>query len=263
MPRVWSTLLLLSLPLLAHAGDEKDQIATDRPDFVESSNVVGEGRFQIETSVALERNKANGVRERTYSTPTLLRFGLSDTLEARIETDGRMRLVTDDLASGARTSESGYADVSLGVKWHMADEQGLRPSMGVLAHLDLDTGSGSFRAPGKGGSLRLAAEWELPNDFGLGIMPGVAWQRNDNGERYTSGIFGIVLGKDLNERSRIFVEYSAPQIARGRNGGSLSTFDFGGSYLLTDLVQVDTAVSRGLNKNTPDWSWTVGLSIKF
>jgi hypothetical protein len=260
MPRLWFA--LLALPLLAHA-DDKDQIVTDRPDFVESSNVVGAGRFQIETSFALDRNKADGVRERTYSTPTLLRFGLSDTIEARIETDGRMRQVSDDLATGKRQTDNGYADVSLGVKWHLADEQGMRPSMGVLAHVDLDSGSGAFRAPGTGGSLRLAAEWELPNDFGLGIMPGIAWQRKDNGERYTSGIFGIVLGKDLNERSRIFIEYAAPQIASGRNGGSLSAFDFGGSYLLTDSVQVDTALSRGLNRNTPDWSWTVGLSVKF
>lgn len=261
MPRLW--IALLGLPLLAQAADDKDQIATDRPDFVESSNVVGTGRFQIETSFALERNKANGIRERTYSTPTLLRFGLSDTVEARIETDGRMRLVTDDLASGKRQTENGYADVSLGVKWHVADEQGMRPSMGVLAHVDLNSGSAAFRAPGNGGSLRLAAEWELPNDFGLGVMPGIAWQHNDNGERYTSGIFGIVLGKELNERSRVFVEYAAPQIARSSNGGSVSTFDFGGAYLLSNRVQVDTAVSRGLNRNTPDWSWTVGLSIKF
>jgi hypothetical protein len=261
MPRLWIALLVL--PLLAHAADDKDQIATDRPDFVESSNVVGAGRFQIETSFALERNKADGVRERTYSTPTLLRIGIGDTLEARIETDGRMRLVSDDLATGKRQTENGYADVSLGLKWHVADEQGMRPSLGVLAHVDLDSGSAAFRAPGKGGSLRLAAEWELPNDFGLGVMPGIVWQHNDRGERYTSGVFGIVLGKDLNERSRVFVEYAAPQIASSRNGGTLSTFDFGGSYLLTDSVQVDTAVSRGLNRNTPDWSWTVGLSIRF
>lgn len=261
MPRLW--IALLGLPLLSHAADDKDQIVTDRPDFVESSNVVGAGRFQIETSFALERNKADGLRERSYSTPTLLRFGLSDRLEARIETDGRMRQVSDDLGAGLRRSESGYADVALGVKWHLADEQGMRPSLGVLAHADLDSGSGAFRAPGTGGSLRLAAEWELPNDFGLGLMPGVAWQRKDNGERYTSGIFGIVLGKDVSERSRIFIEYAAPRIASGRNGGSLATFDFGGSCLLTGSVQVDTALSRGLNRNTPDWSWTAGLSIKF
>jgi hypothetical protein len=256
-------LALLLLPLHAQAAEEKDQIATDRPDFVESSNVVGAGRFQIETSVALDRNKANGINERGYSTPTLLRFGISDTFEARIETDGRMRVVTDDAVSGTHATDNGYADVSLGVKWHVADAQGARPSMGVLAHVDLDSGSAPFRANGKGGSLRLAAEWDLPDDFGLGVMPGIAWQHDDNGARYTSGIFGIVLGKELNERSRAFVEYSAPQIARGSHGGSQSSFDIGVSYLLSDLMQVDTALSRGLNRNTTDWSWTAGFSIKF
>jgi hypothetical protein len=256
------TTLLIS-PLLAQAADEKDQIITDRPDFVESSNVVGAGHFQIETSVAMDRNKANGIKERSYSTPTLLRFGISDNLEARIETDGRMRVITDDLNTGTHSTENGYADVSLGVKWHVADEQGARPSMGILAHVDLDSGSGPFRAAGRGGSLRLAAEWELPDEMGLGIMPGIAWQHNDNGERYTSGIFGIVLGKNWSERCRTFIEYSAPQIARSRNGGMVTTFDVGASYLLTDTVQVDSALSRGLNKNTPDWSWTVGLSLKF
>jgi hypothetical protein len=49
MPRLW--IALLGLPLLAQAADDKDQIATDRPDFVESSNVVGTGRFQLETSL--------------------------------------------------------------------------------------------------------------------------------------------------------------------------------------------------------------------
>lgn len=103
------------------AGDDSgdsDKIATDRPDFVESSDVVGKYRFQIETSVALERNKEDGFKERTFSTPTLLRYGVSDNLELRAETDGRLVARTDDLVAGTRVTERGYGDLSLGVKWH-------------------------------------------------------------------------------------------------------------------------------------------------
>jgi hypothetical protein len=252
---------LVLLPLMANAAE--DEIVTDRPDFVESSNVVGKGRFQIETSVAVDRNKADGIKDKTYSTPTLLRYGIGETLELRLETDGRIRASTTDIASGARHTESGYADLALGVKWHIADERDGAPSMGVLAHVDLDTGSGPFRAGGKGGSLRLAAEWELADDVALGVMPGLAWQANDNGGRYTSGIFGIVLGKGWDARFRTFIEYSAQQIAHARDGGSVSTVDIGAAYLLTNTVQLDTALSRGLNHRTPDWSFTVGLSMKF
>ncbi|HEX8405758.1 MAG TPA: transporter [Duganella sp.] len=258
-----ATMLLLApllVPLLASAAE--DGIVTDRPDFVESSDVVGKGRFQIETSVAAERDKADGVREKTYSTPTLLRYGVSDTVELRLETDGRMRAVTTD-AAGQRTSDNGYADVSLGVKWHIADEEGARPSFGLLAHVDLDSGSAAFRAPGRGASLRAVAEWELADEFSLGVMPGVAWLTNDEGRRHATGIFAVVLGKGWTDQLRTFVEYSAQKIAHARDGGSISTFDVGAAYLLSKTVQIDTALSRGLNDKAPDWSWTVGLSMKF
>jgi hypothetical protein len=253
--------LLLMMPLLAHAAE--DQIVTDRPDFVESSSVVGKGRFQIETSLAAERNKADGVKDKQYSTPTLLRYGIADAWELRLESDGRMRATSTDMASGARATASGYGDVSLGVKWHVFDEAGARPSLGLLAHVDLDTGSAAFRAAGKGGSLRAVAEWELPDEFSLGVMPGVAWQRNDDGGRYTSAIFGVVLGKEWNDRFRTFIEYAAQQVAHARDGGTVATVNAGAAYLLTNTVQVDTALSRGVTDKTPDWSWTVGLSVKF
>jgi hypothetical protein len=241
---------------------EKDQIVTDRPDFVESSDVVGQGRVQIETSVALERYRAGGVSTRTVSSPTLLRIGIGDSVELRVESEGRVRAVTR-VAGAAVTTDNGYADTALGIKWHAFDARGALPSVGLLLHADFDSGSAPFRAPGKGGSLRLAAEWDLPGEYALGIMPGLATQRNDDGRRFTAGIFGIVLGKAWNERLRTFVEYSAPRIARARDGGSVNTVDVGAAYLLADTVQIDTALSRGLNRNTPDWSWSAGLSIKF
>jgi len=255
---------LSNIDVLA-AGDgagDSDKIATDRPDFVESSDVVGKHRFQIETSVAQERNKGDGVRERTFSTPTLLRYGVSDTLELRAETDGRLIVRTDDLVAGTRSTERGYGDLSLGVKWHAIDEAGLTPSLAVLAHVDLDSGSASFRGKGARPSLRAVAEWELAHDMSLGIMPGLLLDKDDAGRRYTGGILGVVVGKEWNERWRSFVEVAAPRIARARNGGSLVTLDVGGAYLLNKYCQLDSAISRGLNRNTADWSWTIGLSLK-
>ena len=239
----------------AHAGD--DTIATDRPDFVESSNVVGKGHVQIETSMALERNNDAGVRERTRSTPTLLRVGISDSAELRIETDGRVRT-----SSTGEPVLHGTADAAIGLKWHLRDEQGQTPSIGVLLHADLPSGSQPLRGHGVRPSARLVAEWELPSDFSLGVMPGLAYESDEQGKRYTSGIFGVVLGKEITDRLRGFVEIAAPQIARMRHGGSIVTFDTGIAFLLTPRCQIDTALSRGLNARTPDLSWTVGLSVK-
>ena len=103
------------------AAGAADQISTDRPDFVESSDVVGAGHIQIETGFSSERNNADGIRSRTRSTPTLVRLGVSENLELRIETDGHIRSQERDQASGLTQRERGFADASLGLKWHVRD----------------------------------------------------------------------------------------------------------------------------------------------
>jgi len=143
--------LLVLAALFAGAASSQaaeEAIATDRPDFVESSDVVGPGRFQIETSVAYERDEAEGARTRLYSTPTLLRIGVSETIELRLETDGALRLRTRD--AGVETKERGYADLSIGAKWHMqdGDEATGKPGIAWLLHADADSGSRAFRGKG-------------------------------------------------------------------------------------------------------------------
>jgi hypothetical protein len=159
-PRLLAIALSALLSPLAHA-EQADTIVTDRPDFVESSNVVGKGRFQLETSVLAERKRDEFSRDTTITTPTLLRVGLNDVLELRFETDGRTVARSTD-ASGFRTVQAGYSDTSVGVKWHFADEHDGAPSLGVLLHGDMPSGSRGLRGDGVRPSLRLAAEWELP-----------------------------------------------------------------------------------------------------
>ena len=105
-------------------------MVTDRPDFVESSEVVGPHRVQIESGLDFDRDQAPGVRTRGRSTPTLLRIGLDERLELRVETDGALRQDQRDPATGLRVRQTGIADTALGVKWHHqdGDEDTGRPS---------------------------------------------------------------------------------------------------------------------------------------
>lgn len=254
--------LLMMLANTASA-EEKDVIVTDRPDFVESSDVVGKGRFQAETGVAIERTRRDTNKTHVMATPVLLRMGTGAAWELRVETDGRIVQRTDDLTQGTRTTEHGYADTSVGAKWHVMDESGTSPSVGVLAHLDLDSGSAAFRGNGLRPSLRVVAEWDLPAGLSLGVMPGLTFDKDQNGERSWNGIFAAVLGKSLNEQTRVFVEVALPQVARTQHGGTVATLDVGMAYLLSPTWQIDTALYKGLNKNTADLTWTVGLSSKF
>lgn len=251
--------LLLPFPALAVASDG---IVTDRPDFVESSNVVGSGRFQIETSLLAERPRWDDVHVRTLTTPTLLRYGVGETLEWRIETDGRVNEHATLPGAGLRANTTGYADTSIGVKWHWLDGAPGLPSTGILLHADLPSGSPALRGTGVRPSLRLAAEWELPAGFSLGVMPGVGVERDDAGARYQYGILGVVLGKELAPAVRGFVELAAPRIARAGDGGTVATFDTGGAWLVSDRCQLDAMISLGLNRRTPDVALTAGFSFK-
>jgi hypothetical protein len=256
--------LSLMLCGLAHAAGD-DTISTDRPDFVESSQVVGRGRIQLETSVQWDRQRDDARRERSLGTPTLLRIGMGDSTELRIETGGRTVVHDDDAtaaSSSARTNTAGYADTAIGVKWHLADRQDRQASLGVLLHAELPSGSRVLRGHGVRPSLRLAAEWELPQDFSFGIMPGIAVDRDDKDRRHAYGILAATLGKEFGERVRGFVELAAPQIARASAGGTQASVDTGLTYLIEKNIQADVLLMHGLNRRTPDMSVAIGLSVR-
>jgi hypothetical protein len=244
------------------ATQAKDEIVTDRPDVSESSEVVGKGRYQIETSVVSARDAVAGTRIRTLNTPTLLRIGIGEQFELRVESDGYTRLRAD---GAVPLRASGMADTALGVKWHMqdGDDDDFVPSVAWLLHADFTTGARAFRGQGTRPSLRMVAEWELPQGWSVGAMPGVFSDKNDNGERYTAGLLALVLGKDFTSQWRGFVEYSAEQIAAVRHGGNVTSWDTGVAYLVNKDVQLDFSISRGISKSAVDASWGVGLSVRY
>jgi hypothetical protein len=245
---------------LAIAADD-DGIATDRPDFVESSSVVGKGVVQIETSLAHERDKRDGVKTTLRSTPTLLRYGIVQDFELRLESDGLLSQNVSGPAISAR--DRGTADMSLGVKWHFADgnETQGRPALALLAHLDIDSGSAAFRGPGKVPSVRITSEWELADDASFGVMPGLAYAKDDGtGKRYWSGILAATYSRPLTGPVRGFVEIAGQELRSKRYGGNVVTFDTGITWALDRDTQLDLSINLGLNKNTPDRAMALGFS---
>lgn len=166
------TLLALSLLTPIVQADEEDVIATDRPDVVESSLTVGKGRFQIEAGFGIATNKRTpGTKETAQSVPTLLRYGATENLEIRLETDNYQKVKSE--TAGGTTSVDGMTDIALGVKWHSHDPQGMMPSVAWLVHVDLPTGAAAFKGRGARPSLRAVLEWEFENEISVGIMPGI------------------------------------------------------------------------------------------
>jgi hypothetical protein len=240
-----------------------EPITTDRPDFVESSDVVDAGRVQIESGLQFERDSSGDDTRRLRSTPVLLRFGLGRSLEARIETDGALR--SHDTVAGVDSKASGAADVSLGIKWRSneGDEATGKASTAWLLHVDVDSGSAEFRGQGLRPSLRYVAEWELPHGWSVGIMPGIVRDRDDAGQRYVNALFAVTTGKEITPEWRAFFEIALPRIAKSKHGGTQASFDTGLAWVIGNDVQLDAYVQRGLTRETADWAAGVGFSIRF
>lgn len=100
-PRDLRKALVLACVLLPGAAHAEEDLVTDRPDVVESSDVVGPGRLQLETAVAADQWFGHGGGG-SVSAPLLLRYGLGWNLELRVETGGPAASAELQSASGAR-----------------------------------------------------------------------------------------------------------------------------------------------------------------
>ena len=238
-------------------------IGTDRPDFVESSSTVGKGNVQIEGSVAFDETEILGTEVENWTTPFLFRVGIADAWELRLESDWFVRSTLEEGEGAPELTTNGVFDFAVGVKWaFFAPETGGAPAMAALVHADLPTGSDEFRGSGTRPSLRFVAEWALEGDWGIGVMPGIRYDRDDSG-RFTSGIFGAVVGKGLTDSLRAFVEIAFEQIAKDQHGGNVGFVDFGGTFLLNPRWQLDAAAVVGVTEQATDFGFTVGVSGLF
>lgn len=250
-----------AMAMMAAVHAEDDSIITDRPDFVESSDVVGLGRQQVEVGLSLDSTSDQGVTVRNFTTPTLLRLGLGRTWEARIETDGLVH--TRVTGPEFSDSDSGVSDASVGVKFHLQDGGEGKPGVALLLHADLPSGSPAFRGEGVRPSIRMVGEWELSDTTSLGVMPGVVFDRNEQ-HHFTSGILAATYGVQLNQATHGFVEVAGQQLlVKDEDGGNVITFDTGMSYLLDNETQVDASLNLGLTRQSPDWTIGVGFAHRF
>jgi len=134
--------------------------------------------------------------------------------------------------------------------------------MAWLFHVDTPSGAKAFRGSGLRPSARLVAEWDF-DSWSLGVMPGLFVDKDETDSRFVGGILAVVVGKPITDKFRIFGEYAAHQIASNSHGGNVVTANLGAAYLLSNTVQVDMAIARGLTDAAPKQAMTVGLSVLF
>jgi hypothetical protein len=276
MQRLWSSLLPLQrapalllifcallLPAPPAVADPEDYANPDRPGIADGSNVVGPGRFQIETGIQQEFRHTDGTGDRRIFVPTLLRLGLTEELEARVETNAYTWERTSDPINGIGRTEGG-APISLGLKYHFQDSDGIsQPSVGTILRVFAPSGSGDFRTHHATGDFRFAADWDFAPSLSLNPNIGVGVYEGVDGRLLTAGLFAATLNYNPSKQLNFFVD-TGLQSPEERNGATSIIYDAGIAYLINPDVQLDLSVGTGGGgRTTPHPFLSAGISKRF
>jgi len=230
MTRIRALFIAVSLLALSAHAQETDLINPDRPGLADGSATVRRGAWQIE--LGLQRDEQDD--ESLLSTPLLLRFGVGDNFEFRVETDGY--LSADDA--------SGFGPVGVGFKYRFAE------NYGVIVGVSPPSGTSAFKSEETSGDVRLAADYAYGEKWAFNPNVGVAFEEDS-----TSLLAALTVQYNLSETLNVFVD-------AGSSGSSVM-LDGGVAWVLAPDTQLDAAIGWGANGDVPDGFVAIGWSRRF
>ena len=219
------------------------EFTADRPGASTGPSTVGKGDIQLEQGMQYDGDGGKGVF--TFSS-TLLRYGLFDGMELRITGDA---FIYDNNDSW----KPAFTGVSIGTKIGCFEEQGIKPSVSLLANLAIPaTGSKGFVVEKLAPSLYLLCENTLSDKLSLGYNVGAEW---DGTGSSPITFLAACLGYSVTERLGCFVE-SYNYLTKDNNRYCA---DFGLNYMATGKLQFDVAANLDLRDPANYWAVSFGV----
>lgn len=215
------------------------QISTDRPDQTESSLVLSKNKLQIESGISFEDDKIIN---------TLFRFGLSDRVEIRLNTN----YIFKDSNDVKNTPSSNFGDIEIGTKIQLLDIIDINTKVAFLTHISLPSSSGYYSNHEYGTLNRILISHDLSQTLSIGYNLGYNKVSGVPG----SIIYTLALAKSIGSWSiyaELFGENSKKE--------SPNNFDIGLTYLIRDNIQSDVSFGKGFNN---DFNYfAVGISWSY
>jgi hypothetical protein len=232
------------------ASAQSPALVTDRPDQTESAAVVPRGFVQIETGYLFTHD---GEVNRYEVPGTVFRIGIGGRTELRL---GHAGIVGGAGSRGAGDSEIG-GKVTL-----VAGADGWQPELAILGGLSLPTGRDGFSSDGVDPSFLVSLAHGLSPKASLGYNVGAEWASSpDRPVRDAFIVFTTAIGFELADRWGAFLELFGDRQTTGATATTVS-MDGGLTFLLTDVIQFDVYVGRGLRGPTDDRFFGTGLSFR-
>ena len=258
----WALAVVLAaffLPARAAAQGDVSDLVTDRPDFTESSAVVGRGMLQVEMGSTFESEGASDARTRTFTAPLgLVRLGIARSLELRLS--GAGDIISSYGQGLGSVSVSGGSDLEIGMKWVFLDHEDKGFAMAVIPMLSLPVGSVAMSSSTYDPTVKLTWAKTLSRGFDLSGNFNVSRPTDVDG-RYTEQAYSASLAHALSTNWGGYWEVYG-FVPLGREDGQAWTANTGVTRSIGSSAQVDVEVGRGVTAAAPDWFVGVGVGIR-
>jgi hypothetical protein len=237
---------------LAQGTVDTPEFVTDRPDFTESSEVVGRGLVQVESGFTLEGDQNN----RAITTPAILaRIGLTSRVELRVGGEGFLRSWNSGQPGSA---VSGGSDMEIGAKVKVLNFSNFQA--GVIPAVSIPTNNPAFSSGAYDPSIKATWATTLPRDFDLSGNFNVSSPTDALG-RFTQSAVSLSLGHELvGGWGGYWEAFSFTPMERGANTGW--TLNSGVTRSVGRDMQIDIEAGRGVTADAPDWFFGFGFAIR-
>jgi hypothetical protein len=236
--------------------------SSDRPDQSDAPDVVGSGKVQLEMGIS--HSEVNDFVDNTSYGETLVRIGLTHSLELRLGYGGYNDTNFDSSSFGS--DDTGSSDTSIGIKWKMREEEGIWPAMALIAATNLTTGEVPYGAVDAEPSAKVSAAHTLSESFGLTYNLGLGTVvsqtvTHEETTRFFS-TYSVALGYSATERVGLFIE-AFGDIPTSQPGGPSHAMDTGMTVRIAPNFQWDIAGGAGIDDGVSDWFATTGFAYHF
>ena len=255
----------LSLTILPGAAAAQErEYCPDRPGLDTPACTITPERISVETSLAdWARDDQPGSREDSILFgDTLVRVGVSDTIEARI---GWTPFGHDRMRDSTGVdSVNGVGDVSLGMKANLHHPDGSDLSVSVLPFVTLPVGRSSIGAGDWGAGFLVPLTYELSDSVSLDLTPELdaAVDQDGNGRHLayssTAGL-SVAVSKAVTLTGEL--QASRDDDPDKHTSQALAALSL--AWMARDDLQFDMLGAAGLNHDTPDARVYAGVSRRF
>lgn len=254
--------LVAATPAVAQDRD----YCPERPGLNTPACIIGKGRVSMETAFAdWTRDDQPDTRTDTVLfADTLVRVGLTDTVEARVGWTPFGHQYQRDKPTGAIDSHDAVGDVALGFKASLLHPDGSGLSVALLPSVSLPLGRQPIGAGTWSASLLLPVTYGLSDTWSLAATPEVDAAADSNGDGRHLGYSGTAgLAYKLADPVTLTGEV---QVARDEDPAmpttqALAALSVG--WMVQKDLQLDLFGAAGLNRAAPDVEVYAGISRRF